>query len=195
MAIRNTMAILAVLILGLQLGSLPGVLQAATSVAVEISQAQGAPPSAEQNTAPSSNSAQGATPSAHSSDTPSNSTTKSTQTTAMPKKRRRPKQPRDSSKVVVRNGSTPDPSVQFSTTASPEQAAHERQDTAGLLTTTDTNLQKLSGHVLNSSQQDMLTQIRSYMQQAKSAQNAGDLQGAHSLALKAKLLSAELLRK
>jgi hypothetical protein len=187
---------LAVLILGLQLGGIAGGLLASTPVALEISQGQDAPPSAEQNTAPSGHSAAPATmPSAHSSDSPSNSASNNAQTTATPKKRKRQKQHPDSSKVVVRNGSTPDPSVQFSTTASPEQAAHERRDTAGLLAATDTNLRKLSGRVLNSSQQDMLTQIRSYMQQAKSAQNAGDLQGAHSLALKAQLLSAELLRK
>ncbi len=98
-------------------------------------------------------------------------------------------------KVVVRNGSTSDPSVEFSTTASPEQATHERQNTAGLLAATEANLQKVSGHALNSTQQDMVKQIRGYMQQAKSAGDAGDLQSAQNLALKAQLLSSELVRK
>jgi hypothetical protein len=95
----------------------------------------------------------------------------------------------------VRNGSTSDPSVEFSTTASPEQATHERQNTAGLLAATEANLQKVSGHPLNSTQQDMVKQIRGYMQQAKSAGDAGDLQSAQNLALKAQLLSSELVRK
>jgi len=96
---------------------------------------------------------------------------------------------------VVRNGGTTDPSVQFSTTASPEQAAHERQSILTLLATANSNLQKLSGHQLDASQEDMLDQIHAYMQQAKSAEDAGDLQSARNLALKAQLLSTQLIRK
>jgi hypothetical protein len=96
---------------------------------------------------------------------------------------------------VVRNGGTTDPSVQFSTTTSPEQAAHERQSTTRLLAATDANLQKLSGHRLDANQEDTLAQIRSYMQQAKSAEDAGDLQSARNLAQKAQLLSTQLVRK
>jgi len=114
---------------------------------------------------------------------------------AVRKKKTRRKSHSKPGKVVVRNGSTTDPSVQFSTTASPEQATHERQNTAGLLAATEANLQKLSGHPLNSGQQDMVKQIRGYMQQAKSAGDAGDLQSAQNLALKAQLLSSELVRK
>jgi hypothetical protein len=97
--------------------------------------------------------------------------------------------------VVVKNGSTSDPSTQFSTPISPEQASREKQDTASLLAKADANLQGLSGHQLNASQQDTSAQVRSYMQQAKTAEDSGDLQGAHNLALKAVLLSNELARK
>jgi hypothetical protein len=97
--------------------------------------------------------------------------------------------------VVVKNGSTSDPSTQFSTSLSPEQASREKQDTAGLLAKADANLQGLSGHQLNASQQDTSAQVRSYIQQAKTAEDSGDLQGAHNLALKAVLLSNELARK
>jgi hypothetical protein len=97
--------------------------------------------------------------------------------------------------VVVQNGSTSDPSTQFSTALSPEEASREKQDTAGLLAKADANLQGLSGHQLNPSQQDTSAQVRSYVQQAKAAEQSGDLQGAHSLAVKAVLLSNELVKK
>jgi hypothetical protein len=124
---------------------------------------------------------------------PTSSDSKKAQPAVVHRKRRK-KTPSSSKKVVVKNGSTPDPPVQFSTD-SPQQAVHERQDIDGLLATTDSNLHKISPSQLKPNQQDMLTQIQSYMRQAKSAQHAGDLAGAHSLALKAQQLSAELLRK
>jgi hypothetical protein len=40
----------------------------------------------------------------------------------------------------------------------------------------------------------MVTQIRNYVQQAKAAENAGDLQRARNLAFKAQLLSDDVLR-
>jgi hypothetical protein len=97
--------------------------------------------------------------------------------------------------VIVKNGSTSDPSIQFSTSLSPEQASREKQDTAGLLAKADANLRGLSGRQLNASQQDTSAQVRSYMQQAKTAEESGDLQGAHNLAVKAVLLSNELAKK
>ena len=123
----------------------------------------------------------------------SSSSPAATHRVAAHKKKRHKRNP--SGKVVVKNGSTPDPAVQFSTTASPAQASHERQTTAGLMTSTGANLQKLSEHPLTNAQKDMMTQIRTYMQQAKNAEDAGDLQSAYNLALKANLLSNELVRK
>jgi hypothetical protein len=111
------------------------------------------------------------------------------------KRRHKVTSPTTPRKVVVRNGSAADPSPQFSATISPEQASHEKQDTAVLLAEAGANLQKLLGHQLNSSQQDTSAQVRGYMKQAKSAEDAGDLQSAHNLALKALLLSNELVRK
>jgi hypothetical protein len=96
---------------------------------------------------------------------------------------------------VVQNGSTSDPSIQFSTPLSPEQATREKQDTAGLLAKADANLQGLSGHQLNPTQQDTCAQVRTYIQQAKAAEESGDLQGAHNLAVKAVLLSKDLAGK
>jgi hypothetical protein len=97
-------------------------------------------------------------------------------------------------KTVVRNGSTADPGVQLAPSVTNQQASQERQSTAQLLATTNANLSKIPPRQLTSSQQDMVNQIHSYVQQAKVAENAGDLQRARNLAFKAQLLSDEVLR-
>ncbi|MBZ5599826.1 MAG: hypothetical protein LAN83_16055 [Acidobacteriia bacterium] len=98
-------------------------------------------------------------------------------------------------KTVVRNGSTTDPEVQLSPGLSQEQASSQRQNTTHLLEITEANLRKASVRELNASQQDLVKQIRAYMDQAKAAADSGDLQRAHNLAFKAHLLSDELLQR
>ncbi len=95
----------------------------------------------------------------------------------------------------MRNGSTADPIVQLSPGMSQQQTDHANQNIGQLLATTDANLKKISGRSLNASQQDMLNQIQKYVEQAKTAENGGDLQRARNLAVKARLLSDELLRR
>ena len=99
-----------------------------------------------------------------------------------------------SSKTVVRDGSTADPVIQISPSVTEEQASHERQNTTQLLATTNANLKKMSGRQLSPNQQDMVNQIRKYMEQASAAVDAGDLQRARNLAFKAHLLSDELVK-
>jgi protein TonB len=97
-------------------------------------------------------------------------------------------------KTVVRNGGTVDPEVQLSPGVSQEQASRQRKNTSQLLETTEANLRKISVRQLDATQQDMVKQIRAYMDQAKTAAGSGDLQRARNLAFKAHLLSAELLQ-
>lgn len=97
-------------------------------------------------------------------------------------------------KKVVRNGGTVDPVVQLAPGMSQEQASRQRQSTSELLAATDANLKQISGRQLNPSQQDSLSQIRKYMEQAQVAEKAGDLQRAHNLASKALLLSDDLAK-
>ena len=75
-----------------------------------------------------------------------------------------------------------------------EQASHQRQNTEQLLVSTETNLQRLAGRSLNSSQQETVGQIRNYMTGAHSALQDGDTQRAHTLASKAQLLSDDLVK-
>ncbi len=97
-------------------------------------------------------------------------------------------------KKVVRNGGTADPVVQLAPGMSAEQASSQRQSTTQLLGTTDANLKEISTRQLSTSQQDSVSQIRKYMEQAKAAEADGDVQRAHNLASKALLLSDDLVK-
>ncbi len=98
-------------------------------------------------------------------------------------------------KKVVRNGGTADPAVQLAPGVSAEQASSQRQNTTQLLAATDANLKQISSHPMNSSQQASVDQIRKYMEQAKAAEQAGDVQRAQNLASKALLLSDDLAKQ
>jgi hypothetical protein len=97
-------------------------------------------------------------------------------------------------KKVVRNGGTADPVVQLAPGMSEEQASSQRQSTSELLSATDANLKQISSRQLNSTQQDSVSQIRKYIEQAKAAEKAGDVQRAHNLASKAVMLSDDLAK-
>jgi outer membrane biosynthesis protein TonB len=97
-------------------------------------------------------------------------------------------------KKVVRNGGTTDPVVQLAPGMSDEQASSQRQSTTQLLATTDANLKQISTRQLGQTQQDSVSQIRKYMEQAKAAEAAGDVERAHNLASKALLLSDDLVK-
>jgi hypothetical protein len=98
-------------------------------------------------------------------------------------------------KKVVRNGGTADPAVQLAPSMSAQQASNQRQNTTQLLTLTDANLKQIYSRPMNSSQQDSISQIRQYMEQAKAAEQAGDLERARNLASKALLLSDDLVKQ
>jgi FtsZ-interacting cell division protein ZipA len=98
----------------------------------------------------------------------------------------------DPKKTVVRKGGTGDKSVQLTPAVNEADASHQREATQQLLTSTDANLQKLSGRLLSKDEQDTVAQIREFMQQAKTADSKGDLERASKLAAKAHLLSEAL---
>jgi hypothetical protein len=97
-------------------------------------------------------------------------------------------------KVVVRNGGTSDPSEQLSPSLTEQQASSQRQTIDLLLLDTAANLKKRAGRPTSASQQDMMGQVHEYVQQAKAAADAGDIERAHNLAVKAHLLSEELAK-
>jgi len=99
----------------------------------------------------------------------------------------------DPTKNVVRNGGADDPIVDLSPGLSRQQASSQTESTNQLLAASNANLKKIVGRQLSPSQQDTVKQINSYMDQAKKAESSGDVQRAHNLAVKASLLSADLV--
>ncbi|MGB7600661.1 MAG: hypothetical protein WBM24_10180 [Candidatus Sulfotelmatobacter sp.] len=97
-------------------------------------------------------------------------------------------------KVVVKDGGSDEPTIELTRGTSEQQASQQRYTTEQLRTATEENLKKLAGRQLTASQQEMVTQIKQFMDQAKSAVADEDLERGHSLAMKAHLLSEELLK-
>jgi len=109
-------------------------------------------------------------------------------------------------KAVVENTPpTPVPAAPQTPTQQPQQgqltasvshhdALQQRVDTQQLLDATEGNLRSLT-RSLSNDEQVMVAHIRSYMQQSKNATGDGDLERAYNLALKARLLSDELVKK
>jgi hypothetical protein len=95
-------------------------------------------------------------------------------------------------KTVVRNGSTTDPTVAISAGMNEQQISQQKQNTDQLLASADANLKTISTRQLSAAQQDTVTQIKSFMEQAKAASSSGDVQRAYNLANKANMLSADL---
>jgi hypothetical protein len=96
-------------------------------------------------------------------------------------------------KKVVRNGGSDEPTIQLTGGTTAEQAVHQRS-TEQLTAATEENLKKIVGRQLNPSEQEMVSKIKQFMAQSKTAVAAGDLGRGHDLALKAHLLSDELVQ-
>jgi len=98
-------------------------------------------------------------------------------------------------KVVVRNGGAPEPTSQLTPGMSRDQVSHSRQTITQLLASTEENLKRTTGRSLTANEQAIVDQIRAFITQANAALKAGDLQRGHNLAMKARLLSDDLLRR
>ena len=94
---------------------------------------------------------------------------------------------------VVRNGGSPEPTVQLKG-GTAEEASHQRSTTDQLTTATQENLKKIAERQLTPSQQEIVSQIKQFMGQSKAAVAAGDLERGRNLAMKAHLLSDELVK-
>lgn len=95
-------------------------------------------------------------------------------------------------KTVVRNGSTPDPTVAISPDLSDQETSRKLNSTDRLLASADANLKQIANRQLNSAQEDTFKQIKVYMEQARTAAKNGEVQRAYTLANKANMLSADL---
>jgi hypothetical protein len=96
-------------------------------------------------------------------------------------------------KKIVKDGGTAEPTVQLKsdTKDAPDQVSTTEQ----LRAATEDNLKKIAGNELTADQQEMVNQIKQFVDQSKAAIAEGDLERGHNLAMKAKLLSDELASK
>ena len=97
-------------------------------------------------------------------------------------------------KKIVHDGGTTEPAIQLLGGPGGAQASHQRDTTDQLLGSVENNLKQVAGRQLNTSQQEMVNQIEQFIQQSKAAVAAGDVERGHNLAMKAHLLSAELVK-
>jgi hypothetical protein len=95
--------------------------------------------------------------------------------------------------VVEQGGARPATGPQLSASLPHDTAIHQRLNTAQLLEATEYNLKTVS-RALTADEQAMVQHIRSYMQQSREATKDGDVERAYNLAMKAHLLSDELIK-
>jgi hypothetical protein len=97
-------------------------------------------------------------------------------------------------KIVVREGGASEPAAQIAPGITPAESTRQRQNAEQWLASTDDQLKQLAGRALDARQQEMVGQIRNYMDGARSALKEGDVRRANTLAQKAHLLAADLLK-
>jgi hypothetical protein len=98
------------------------------------------------------------------------------------------------SKVVVRDGSTNEPTVKLTPAETQKQTSNQIVNVNQLLANTDANLKLISAKTLDPTQQDTVKQIKTYMDQARKAVDSGDVEQGRNLAFKAHLLSDDLVK-
>jgi hypothetical protein len=95
---------------------------------------------------------------------------------------------------VVKDGGADESEVQISEGMTGDLAQNKRASTNTLLTSTEENLKRISNRRLTADQQGTVDQIRLFMQQSRDAIQKSDVDRAHTLALKAHLLSNSLVK-
>ncbi len=103
--------------------------------------------------------------------------------------------PKEQPKTTVREGGTTETGTQLAADLPQSEAIHQRQSTAQLLSATDANLTIIGKRTLSKDEQAMVQQIRTFMQQSRAADADGDTERAYTLAYKAHLLSAEMVKR
>lgn len=102
---------------------------------------------------------------------------------------RHPKQ--DTSKTETASNAGGNPAVSAIGQLSPVDTSDQRSQTEQSIASIDQGLKKLN-RSLNDQELKTATQIREFLKQARTALSAGDVDGAHTLAVKANVLLGEL---
>jgi hypothetical protein len=94
-------------------------------------------------------------------------------------------------KKIVKDGGMSEPTVQLKSDT--QNTSDQVSTTEQLRVATEDNLKKITGRELSASQQQTVAQIKLFMDQSKTAVAEGDAERGHNLAMKARLLSDELV--
>lgn len=113
------------------------------------------------------------------------------QPTPKPAEKRRKPQPTNPSQEVAANVAPPAPAVSAIGQLSSGDPANYRRETEDSINTIEKGLNGIN-RSLNDSEQKTADHIREFLKQARQALTSGDVDGAHNLAAKAKVLLAEL---
>lgn len=95
---------------------------------------------------------------------------------------------------MVREGGAAEPVAQIETGMTPEEAERRRREAELLLSTTAEKLKEIAPRPLDSQQEETISQIHNYLENARAALIEGDISRGHTLALKASLLAEDLLK-
>ncbi len=96
-------------------------------------------------------------------------------------------------KIVVKEGGASETPTTVAPAVAPAKANYERESTTGLIAAAEANLERLKDYRLSRDQKATVEQIRQFVKQARDANSAADFGRAHTLALKARVLSDDLL--
>ncbi len=103
--------------------------------------------------------------------------------------------PPKTSKLIIQEGSAPDSPGQLAAGVGlDDSSSHAKQTTEQLLQSAQANLNSIN-RPLSPEEQAMVAQIKDYMAQSRKATADSDTVRAHNLALKAHLLSDELVKQ
>jgi hypothetical protein len=103
--------------------------------------------------------------------------------------------PPKTSKLIIQEGSAPDSPGQLAAGVGlDDSSSHAKQTTEQLLQSAQANLNSIN-RPLSPEEQAMVAQIKDYMAQSRKAAADSDTVRAHNLALKAHLLSDELVKQ
>jgi len=105
-----------------------------------------------------------------------------------------PPPPPEPPKAVENAGKTPTQQGQLTASVTNNQALQRRVDTTQLISTTENTLRSITRQ-LSSDEVAMVQHIRSFITQSQKATGEGDIERAYNLALKARQLSDELVKK
>jgi outer membrane biosynthesis protein TonB len=108
-----------------------------------------------------------------------------------PKKSHHPKQ-QDQPKPTEQASNTAPVEVSAIGQLSPGASSDLRDQTVESISTTEHGLKDIGNRSLNDQEQKTVAQIKEFLKQARTALDSGDVDGAHTLAVKAKVLFGEI---